>query len=185
MKETNKKNGNDPVFSDELVFNDLDQGDKELVERVIRKGYTRRDTLKLMMATGVTMAAAQNLLSTGGVAMAQTPKKGGSVKAAMSLHGPDDQLDPTLFTSAIDYSRGRAHYNGLCQLDDNMSPQPELAESFEPNSNATEWTFKLRKNVNFHDGAPFTADDVIWSMNRHLGEDSTSVIKDVVSSIKE
>ena len=147
MKEINRKNGSDRVFSDELVFNDLDEGDKALVERVIAKGYTRRDTLKLMMATGVTMAAAQNLLSTGGVAMAQTPKKGGEVRAAFSLHGPADQLDPTLFTTAIDYARGRAHYNGLCQLDDDMNPQPELAESFEPDSNATEWTFKLRKNV--------------------------------------
>ncbi len=185
MKEGNRKNGSDRAFSDELVFNDLDNGDKALVERVIAKGYTRRDTLKLMMVTGVTMAAAQNLLSTGGVAMAQTPKKGGAVRAAFSLHGPSDSLDPTQFTTSIDYARGRAHYNGLCQLDDDMNPQPELAESFEPDSNATEWTFKLRKNVHFHDGTPFTADDVIWSMNRHLGEDSTSVIKEVVSSIKE
>ncbi len=83
MKEINRKNGSDRVFSDELVFNDLDEGDKALVERVIAKGYTRRDTLKLMMVTGVTMAAAQNLLSTGGVAMAQTPKKGGAVRAAI------------------------------------------------------------------------------------------------------
>ncbi len=173
------------VLPGELKYNNLDEGDKALVNKIIGKGYSRRDTLKLMMATGVTMTAAQNLLSSGGAARAQTPVKGGTVRVSASLHGPDDQLDPISFTSFIDYTRGRAHYNGLCQIDDNLTPQPELAESFEPNSNATEWTFKLRKGVNFHDGTPFTADDVIWSMNRHLGEDSTSVVKAVLSSVSE
>ena len=48
-----------------------------------------------------------------------------------------------------------------------------------------EWTFKLRKDVTWHDGKPLTADDVVWSMNRHLGDDSVSVIKAVVASVKE
>lgn len=138
-----------------------------------------------MMVTGVSIAAADNLFSSGGVAMAQNPVKGGSLRAAVSLHGPDDKLDPIQFTSAIDYTRGRAHYNSLIQLDDNVVPQPELAVSFDPNDNATEWTFQLRKGVTWHDGSPFTADDVVWSMNRHLGENSTSVIKAVLSSVKE
>ena len=169
----------------ELNFKDLDRSDQARVERAVRKGYSRREALKIMMATGVTLAAARNVFTTGKTAMAQTPRKGGTVRMSAALHGPDDQLDPTLFTSAIDYSRGRAHYNALCQLDGNLVPQPELAETFEPNSNATEWTFKLRKDVHFHDGSAFTADDVIWSMNRHLGDESTSVVKDVLSSVEE
>ncbi len=181
MKEDKSKT----VLPHELKFNDLDDGDKALVEKVISKGYSRRDTLKLMMATGVSLATAQNLLSSGSEARAQTPVKGGTVRAAVSLHGPDDQLDPIQFTSAIDYTRGRAHYNSLIQLDDNVTPQPELAETFEPNDDASEWTFKLREDVNFHDGTPFTADDVIWSMNRHLGEESVSVIKAVLGSVQE
>ena len=171
----------------QLNFNNLDSSDKALIERAVRGGrsYTRRDALKLMGATGVTLATAQHLLSSGGAVMAATPKKGGTIRVAASQHGPDDNLDPIQFTSAIDYTRGRAHYNGLTQHDDNLVAQPELATSFEPNANASEWTFKLRKGVKFHDGTPFTADDVVWSMNRHLGEDSTSVIKAVLSSIKE
>ena len=94
-------------------------------------------------------------------------------------------MDPILFTSGIDYTRGRATYNSLVQHDDNITPQPELAEEFSPNADATEWTFKLRKGVVWHDGSPFTADDVIWSMNRHMGEDSKSVVKAVISSVTE
>jgi peptide/nickel transport system substrate-binding protein len=175
----------------ELEFFDLDSHHKSLVEKLLRKGdfrnseYTRRDALKLMMATGVTAATASNLFATGGQAMAQTPKKGGSVRFASNLHGPDDQLDPPLFTSTVDYTRGRATYNSLVQHADNLVPQPELAESFEPNSDASVWNFKIRKGVSFHDGSALTADDVIYSMNRHMGEDSTSVIKSVLASIKE
>ena len=73
-------------------------------------------------------------------------------------------MDPIVFTSGIDYTRGRATYNGLIQIRDNMALAPELAEEWSVNSNATEYTFKIRKGVEFHDGSPLTADDVVWSM---------------------
>ncbi len=169
----------------ELGYSDLCAYDRTLVEKTVRKGSSRRDVLKLMAVTGVSMAVAQNLLKSGGAAMAANPVKGGSVRMASNLHGPDDQLDPPLFTSTIDYTRGRAIYNSLIQHADNLVPQPELAASFEPNADASEWTFKLQKGVVFHDGSPFSADDVVYSMNRHMGDDSTSVIKSVLASVKE
>ncbi len=169
----------------ETRYLNLDAHDKNQVERALKQGYSRRQVLQMMMATGVTMATATSVFDTASQAIAQTPKKGGKIKFAASIHGPNDQMDPSLFTSGIDYTRGRATYNSLIQHDDMLTPQPELAEEFSPNADATEWTFKLRKGVVFHDGSPFTADDVIWSMNRHLGEDSTSVVKAVVSSITE
>ncbi|MBX2885721.1 MAG: ABC transporter substrate-binding protein [Granulosicoccus sp.] len=166
-------------------YHDLTQKDKELVERTIRSGCSRRDVLKLMAVTGVSLLTAQNLLSTGGTAMAMTPKKGGSLIMSSNLHGPDDQLDPALFTSTIDYTRGRATYNSLIQHANDMSPQPELAEEYMPNADASEWTFKIRKGVSFHDGSKLTADDVMWSMQRHQGEDSKSVIKSILATVKE
>jgi len=175
-----------PEFkSDELNFFDLSPSDKCLVEKTIQGGFSRRDVLKLMMVTGVSLVTAQNLLFTGKQALAATPKKGGSVRMAANLHGPDDQLDPPRFTSSIDYVRGRATYNSLVQHNNDLTTRGELAETIEPNADASEWTLKLRKGVVFHDGTPFTADDVIYSMNRHMGEDSTSVIKSVLASIQE
>ncbi|MCY4150508.1 MAG: ABC transporter substrate-binding protein [Gammaproteobacteria bacterium] len=169
----------------ELDYSELSEKDRSLVEDAVKSGYSRRHVLKLMAVTGVSLATAQNLLSTGGQAMAMTPKKGGSIRFASNLHGPDDKLFPQQFTSTIDYTRGRATYNGLCQLGEGIVPQPELATEWASNSNATEWTFQLRKGVTFHDGTPFTADDVVYTMNRHLVEDSTSTIKSVLASIKE
>jgi len=175
------------ILNNELKYQDLDHVDKGRVEKTLagNKGYTRREVMKLAAATGVTLAVAENMLISGNKAIAATPKKGGSVRMASNLHGPDDKLDPPLFTSTIDYTRGRATYNSLVQHSNELVPQPELAESFEPNSNATEWTFKIRKDVTFHDGKKLTVDDVLYSMNRHLGEDSTSVIKSVLGSVKE
>jgi peptide/nickel transport system substrate-binding protein len=175
----------DDKSKSELDYKDLTQSDKDLVAKLTKGGFSRREVLKLSMATGVSLVAAEHLLFDGKAAIAATPKKGGSVRMASNLHGPDDQLDPILFTSTIDYTRGRATYNSLVQHANDLTPQPELATSFESNTNATEWTFKLRDGVTWHDGSKFTADDAVYSMNRHLGEDTTSVINSVLKSIKE
>jgi peptide/nickel transport system substrate-binding protein len=169
----------------ELNYKDLTQSDKDLVGKLVKDGVTRRSALKLSVATGVSLVAAEHLLFDGKAAIAATPKKGGSVRVASNLHGPDDTLDPRLFTSTVDYMRGRATYNSLVQHSNELVPQPELATSFEPNSNATEWTFKIRKGVSWHDGSKLTPEDVTYSMNRHLGEASTSVIKSVMATVKE
>lgn len=168
-----------------VEYKDLDHHDRGLVEKIVRGGYSRRDALKLAMMVGVSLGTAKGLLLSGRSALAATPKKGGSVRFASSLHGPNDQIDPPLLGSTLDYTRGRATYNNLTQLSDKVEPIPELAESFEPNDNATEWTFKVRKGVTFHDGSKLTADDVVYSMRRHQGEDSTSGIKVLLASVTE
>jgi peptide/nickel transport system substrate-binding protein len=138
-----------------------------------------------LTAAGVTLASAGSIFSSAKTAMAATPKRGGKLKCSCSSHGPNDTLDPALATSSIDYQRLRIHYNSLVQLNDQMLPQPELAEEFSANDSATEWTFKIRKDVVFHDGSKMTADDVVWSMRRHTEKDSKSVAKPYVSAVKE
>jgi peptide/nickel transport system substrate-binding protein len=163
----------------------LTRGEHERLRHALRKGISRRDALSMLAAAGLGAAAGSAILASARGALAATPQRGGRVRTAMATHGPSDTLDPQLFTSSIDFTRGRAHYNGLVQLDDNLVPQPELAEEFSANADATEWTFKLRSGVEFHDGSPLTADDVIWSMNRHLGEESVSRAKVLVANVRE
>jgi peptide/nickel transport system substrate-binding protein len=43
---------------------------------------------------------------------------------------------------------------------DSLTPEPALAEDWSTNDDTTEWTFNLRQDVTWHDGEPFTADDV-------------------------
>jgi len=51
-------------------------------------------------------------------------------------------------------------FDNLVQMDASSIPQPGLAESWKPVDELT-WEFKLRRGVKFHDGTPFTADQVI------------------------
>lgn len=56
-------------------------------------------------------------------------------------------------------------YEGLVRRAADLSIEPALAESWETLS-PTHWRFHLRKGVKFHDGSPFTADDVLFSAAR-------------------
>ena len=167
------------------TIDSLSGHDRQTIETGLRRGATRREVMSWLIAGGATIAVAGSIVSSAQTALAATPKKGGKIRFASDLHGPSDTLDPALNTSTIDYSRGRAIYNSLCQINDDLSTRPELAEEYSANADNTEWTFKLRKNVKFHDGTPFTADDVLFTMSRHYGEKSTSTAKTLVADVKE
>ena len=108
---------------------------------------SRRDFLAAMSALGVSTTAAGSFL-TSTKALAATPRKGGTARFASNLHGPDDQMDPIVFTSGIDYTRGRATYNGLIQIRDNMALAPSSRRSGRstatppstPSRSAREWS---------------------------------------------
>jgi len=55
----------------------------------------------------------------------------------------------------------------LCTLDKNGKDiAPGLAEKWTPNATGSSWVFNLRQGVKWHDGTPFTADDVVATMER-------------------
>ena len=62
-------------------------------------------------------------------------------------------------------------YEPLLQRDKNLKLEPALATEWSQPS-PTVWRFKLRSNVKWHDGSPFSADDVVFSLNRANGEGS-------------
>jgi peptide/nickel transport system substrate-binding protein len=64
--------------------------------------------------------------------------------------------------------------NYLTEITSDNVVGSDLAESWEASPDAASWTFNLRKGVEFHDGKPLTADDVVASLNHHRGPDSTS-----------
>jgi peptide/nickel transport system substrate-binding protein len=61
-------------------------------------------------------------------------------------------------------------YEGLLQYDTDLDPQPLLAESWEISEDGLTYTFHLRDGVTWHDGEPFTADDVVFSADVFLRE---------------
>ena len=167
------------------VLETLSPADRARFLNMVKKGISRRDFMHYMMAAGATAAASGTLFTGVSDAWADTPKRGGRVVFAGDQHGPNDTLDPALYTSALDYFRGRMYYGSLTRLTKELGYEPELAEEVLSNDSATEWTFKIRKGVEFHNGKTLTADDVIYTMNRHMGADSISNASSLVAMVKE
>ena len=69
-------------------------------------------------------------------------------------------------------------FSGLTKIDNRLQPQPDLAERWEVSADGTLLTFHLRKDVAWHDGAPFTAEDVVWSygMLRQVSAQNTAMV---------
>src|SRR5207302_11269733 len=84
--------------------------------------------------------------------------------ATTEATGLDPQLVPALSRSR----RSPLTYNLLVRFESDMTPAPELAESWQVSPDGLTWTFKLRQGVKFHDGQEFTSADVKFSFDRLL-----------------
>jgi peptide/nickel transport system substrate-binding protein len=117
-------------------------------------------------------AAALALLATGG--QAATLRIGDQGDAlSMDPHSLNESLQLTVLENV---------YEPLVTRDKNYKLVPALATSWKQTS-PTVWHFDLRTGVQFHDGTPFTADDVIFSYQR--AKDPGSDMKTYVGQIKE
>src|SRR5258708_11976290 len=74
-------------------------------------------------------------------------------------------LDPHSQNHATTHSILQHTYEGLTRYTRDYKIEPCLAVSWKEIS-PTHWRFELRKGVKFHDGSPFTADDVVFSFGR-------------------
>ncbi|MBV8577439.1 MAG: glutathione ABC transporter substrate-binding protein [Acetobacteraceae bacterium] len=75
-------------------------------------------------------------------------------------------LDPADLNDNLSLSGCRLMFEGLYGFDKDMRLIPVLAESHQANEAATEFTFKLRNGISFHDGTPFNAQAVKVNLNR-------------------
>ncbi|MBV7396909.1 ABC transporter substrate-binding protein [Mameliella sediminis] len=175
----------DDETTDAVNWKTINQHDRDMVQVALKTGANRRQVMGWLMAAGMTVGAAGAVVGSAQRVLADTPKRGGTLRFAWDVHGPGDTLDPNAMFTSLDFARGRMTYNNLVRMQEDLTVGPELATEWAPNKDATEWTFKLRQGVEFHDGSLMTADDVIYSMNRHLGQDTTSRAKSQVSDVKE
>ncbi|MDE2747501.1 MAG: ABC transporter substrate-binding protein [Chloroflexota bacterium] len=122
-------------------------------------GIDRRTFLKLMGLTAGG-AAMPGALMAAGPALAQD--MGGGTLNFGHL-GDFQYFDPYLLPLA-DWPMFNQIYNVLARYDDTLTPQPELAESWELSDDGLTLTFKLRPGVKFHNGRGVVADDVKFSL---------------------
>jgi peptide/nickel transport system substrate-binding protein len=128
--------------------------------------------------------AAGVLAATGLPIRAQT--RGGKLTAGLSGANTSDSWDSRTHSDLfmIACAQG-AVFDSLTEIRADGSLVGELAENWEATPDAKTWTFNLRQGVTFHNGKPFGADDVIASLQMHLGEESKSAAKPIVENIVE
>lgn len=103
-----------------------------------------------------------------GRGFAATPARGGTLR--ISVDQGVGKLNPLLTRVNPEYMVAELLYSGLTRLAPDMSAEPDLAESWTASDDLTEWTFKLRPGVTFHDGSALTARDVAASFTAILDE---------------
>ncbi len=154
---------------------------KEL-ELLLTKGrITRREFIGRVTALGLMAAVSPTLLSS--TVKAATPKKGGHFKIGITGGSTTDSLDPGTLTSNMNQNVNWQVRNCLVEIDHNFNAIPELAESWDSTPDAKVWTFKLRKGIEYHNGKTMTAEDVVYSINHHLGEKSKSAVKGYLKNL--
>jgi peptide/nickel transport system substrate-binding protein len=91
-------------------------------------------------------------------------KTGGRLRVGHVGGGKAESFNPAVTSSFIDASRQLNVYDLLVRTNPDLSLAPGLAVEWEPNTDSTVWQFKLRPDVVWHDGKPFTAADVIYTL---------------------
>jgi peptide/nickel transport system substrate-binding protein len=99
-------------------------------------------------------------------------QKGGVLKTG--ILAPASDLDPIVVNNegALAILGQSGEY--LVFSDSTLKAVPRLAESWKPNRDGSQWEFKIRQGVKYHDGKPMTAEDVAATFNLHADPDSGS-----------
>ncbi|MCC6904251.1 MAG: peptide ABC transporter substrate-binding protein [Anaerolineae bacterium] len=81
-----------------------------------------------------------------------------------AIVGQPHYVNPLLATTQADRDLVSLVFSGLTRLDQYGEPVPDLAESWTVSRDGLTYTFTLRQDVTWHDGQPFTAADVDYTM---------------------
>jgi peptide/nickel transport system substrate-binding protein len=138
---------------------------------------SRRDFMKTA-ATGSLAIGSASLLSACGVNAAAItapvhrasgpPRRGGTLRAAITGGSSADTLDPLSSVSNADFARVNNLFEPLLGLTPDAQPVFVLADELTPNATATEWVLRLKPGITFHNGKSLTADDVIYTFRTVL-----------------
>jgi peptide/nickel transport system substrate-binding protein len=133
-------------------------------------------------AMGITIAATTTMWERAAQA---APVKGGHLRLGLAGGSTTDSLDPSPWSDTFMVMLGYSVRGNLVELMPDGSLRGEAADSWNANTGATVWTFKLRKGVEFSNGKPLTAEDVVASLNFHRGDKSKSGAKGLFSAVSD
>ena len=153
----------------------LDTELRTMIDGVKDGRMDRRAFIQRMIGLGLTAPMATQLLAIGGVAMAQSPaqykptRRGGGGPLKLLWWQAPTLLNPHFATGTKDQDGSRLFYEPLASWDADGNLNPILAAEIPSLQNgglaadAKSVTWKLKPGVKWHDGKPFTADDLVFT----------------------
>ena len=153
-----------------------------LSARVVAGRLSRRDFLGRAAALGVSAAVANTLLA--GAARAQSPVRGGILRAGLQGGESTNSLDPALNLSQVTFSFGKLWGEYLVRLTPTNELEYLIAEELNASDDAKTWTLKVRDGIEFHNGKTVTAEDVAATIERHADAKSQSGALGILGNIK-
>jgi peptide/nickel transport system substrate-binding protein len=149
--------------------------------RVSRRDFIRRATVvgisapvlgSILAACGSSSSSGSSSATTGASSSAPAGAAGAVIKAGIET--PAGAINPVTVDDqgGLDMLAQTGEY--LCLSDQTLSLKPVLATSWSSNSTADVWTFKIRQGVKFHNGAPLTADDVVYTYKLNCNPKGTA-----------
>ncbi len=116
------------------------------------------------------MSIRKILLAAAAATLLAAPASAATFRYA--FQGDLNALDPYTLNETFTLGALGNVMEGLTKRDKDLKIIPGLAERWETSDDGRRWRFYLRRNVKFHDGSPFTADDVIFSAERAQADGS-------------
>jgi peptide/nickel transport system substrate-binding protein len=177
----------------------LRQGQGEIANHIIDEfaagRLSRRDFIRRGTVVGISVPLLGSILAACGSSSSSSAAPGTSSASSTAAGAPGAVIKAGIITptglinpvtvpdqGGLDMLGQTGEY--LCLSGQTLNLTPVLATSWTPNSTADVWTFKIRQGVKFHNGAPLTADDVVYTFQLHTntknGSNSLSALPNTV-----
>jgi peptide/nickel transport system substrate-binding protein len=108
-------------------------------------------------------------------------KRGGTLRVASTVSA--SSFEPVLLREAGTLAFASMSGEYLTFSNQQLQVKPALATRWKANKDATVWTFQLRKGVKFHNGKPFTADDVVASFRQYMSAPTSQLFSAIPKTL--
>jgi peptide/nickel transport system substrate-binding protein len=174
----------------------LRQGQGEIANHVIDEfaagRLSRRDFIRRATVVGISAPVLGSVLAACGSSGSSSSAPSGSSASAAGKPGaviragittPAAAINPVTVADqgGLDMLGQTGEY--LCLSGQKLELKPVLATSWTPNAKADVWTFKIRQGVKFHNGAPLTADDVVYTYQLQTNPKGSSAALSAFASV--
>ena len=149
-----------------------------LIQQLANKQVGRRDFLRTATLLGMSAASAYGIAGKfdglAGPARAQESKpKGGTLRLSTTVYDVKSPATASTTAHPLIYAQVVEH---LTRTGADNVTRPHLLQSWLPSADLKTWDLKIRPDIKWHSGRPFSADDVIWNLTRLLSDEAGSSV---------